>query len=772
MASHGGRGRGRGGRRSQDERGEESELDPEWLPARQQQELVGKRAARQSPANGSGQGNSRGEGKREVKKPSRWGQDEDLAETPRRRAPRTRRLGESQDFLARQDVLQAAGLGEGGGAEQLQEDPPNSPEVDGGSPAQRNGNTGAGFFTPPQQPVHTPPVENVGANGGRGDEAANARHVRGRGRGRGRGGRGGYQQGRQEAGAAGEGEGEHDGQGGDGSQDQVVQPLPLAAAFDLPTMEELHSTYIPTQKHVPKAARGDFARELSSLWHNLASDMADERLWQLESMFARCMLPACKGKRIADAYSQSRIVKERLRRWRGGEYRQLWDEAVDMTKKRPKAKKRRGEGEEKTAEERNAERAKVLAGEGEYARAIQALCSAGMAPHNATTEAELKAKHPQAQVDMGPLPTTDASPLTITQMEVDKSVRKFGRGKAPGPSGMRPEHMKIIHQGAQNRRDRALAGLTRLVNGMVKGEVPEPVAPYLSGARLHAGLKKDGSIRPIAVGNLLRRLVGRCVARSLADRAAQYLSPLQTGVGVRGGCEAIVHAARAALEKHPDKWLLQVDFINAFNCADRGSTLAEVARLFPEMLAWCTTCYGQPSHMQYGKTRISSTSGWHQGDALAALLFSLTLHPLALMIKEQVPGLDLNTWFLDDGTQVGTLEELQQVVDIIEREGPRLGLHLSTSATSNRPKSTVWSPLHYSTSVDDPLQRGVPVERSNGVTLLGAPVGDARHLEEAIKRKVEKIGQVTAKLPLLKDPQTEYVLLRSCLALPKISFLL
>ena len=88
------------------------------------------------------------------------------------------------------------------------------------------------------------------------------------------------------------------------------------------------------------------------------------------------------------------------------------------------------------------------------------------------------------------------------------------------------------------------------------------------------------------------------------------------------------------------------------------------------MLAWCTTCYGQPSHLQYGKTRISSTSGWHQGDALAALLFSLTLHPLALMIKEQVPGLDLNTWFLDDGTQVGTLEELQQVVDIIEREGP------------------------------------------------------------------------------------------------------
>ena len=35
-----------------------------------------------------------------------------------------------------------------------------------------------------------------------------------------------------------------------------------------------------------------------------------------------------------------------------------------------------------------------------------------------------------------------------------------------------------------------------------------------------------------------------------------------------------------------------------------------------------------------------------------------------------------------------------------------------------------------------------------------------------------KIGEVTALLPHIQDPQTEYVLLRACLALPKISFLL
>ena len=39
-------------------------------------------------------------------------------------------------------------------------------------------------------------------------------------------------------------------------------------------------------------------------------------------------------------------------------------------------------------------------------------------------------------------------------------------------------------------------------------------------------------------------------------------------------------------------------------------------------------------------------------------------------------------------------------------------------------------------------------------------------------KKVEKIRQITALLPLLEDPHTEFALFRSCLAYPKLSFLL
>ena len=81
--------------------------------------------------------------------------------------------------------------------------------------------------------------------------------------------------------------------------------------------------------------------------------------------------------------------------------------------------------------------------------------------------------------------------------------------------------------------------------------MPEEVAPFLCGARLHAAAKKDGGIRPIAVGNLLQRLVAKCCASRLQERAAVLFSPHQLGVGVRGGCEVIVHTVRRALTPTP-----------------------------------------------------------------------------------------------------------------------------------------------------------------------------------------------------------------------------
>ena len=110
---------------------------------------------------------------------------------------------------------------------------------------------------------------------------------------------------------------------------------------------------------------------------------------------------------------------------------------------------------------------------------------------------------------------------------------------------------------------------------------------HLCGASLFACKKKGGGLRPIAVGETLRRLTSKCISRRVQAEAFQVLTPLQVGVGVPVGCEAIVHAVAHVQDDanfHPEEcWTLLLDFFNAFNCVDRGSMFREVRDRIPSM---------------------------------------------------------------------------------------------------------------------------------------------------------------------------------------------
>ena len=362
--------------------------------------------------------------------------------------------------------------------------------------------------------------------------------------------------------------------------------------------------------------------------------------------------------------------------------------------------------------------------------------------------------------------------MTFSKEQVTKAIKSFRRGSAPGPDGLRAEHLKIaIKSAPPNRTDKATDAITKVVNIMASGAVPSAVAPFIAGALLHAGLKKCGGIRPIAVGNLFRRLTSKCFMYAVADRASNLLGPHQLGVGVRGGLESIIHAVRDVFEAGgEDLMILQLDFINAFNCCDRDYAFKLVEEVFPDCLSWILTCYGVEAELLFGNTIIYSINGFHQGDPLASLLFALTLQPIVEMIQQAVPTLKANEWYLDDGTVAGRREELLKVVDIILVHGPARGLILSTAATSSRPKSTVWCPHAIARQEHDPLNRGIPSIQEDGIVLLGSPIGCSQFERLAMESRIDKVKELTARLPLMQDAHTEYVLLRSCLSIPKVMF--
>jgi hypothetical protein len=78
-----------------------------------------------------------------------------------------------------------------------------------------------------------------------------------------------------------------------------------------------------------------------------------------------------------------------------------------------------------------------------------------------------------------------------------------------GPSGLRPQHLKDAL--VPGLRDEVLRHMAHVVNLLGRGEAPADVQPWLCGASLVALPKEGGDLRPVAVGDTLRRLVGKAL---------------------------------------------------------------------------------------------------------------------------------------------------------------------------------------------------------------------------------------------------------------------
>ena len=344
--------------------------------------------------------------------------------------------------------------------------------------------------------------------------------------------------------------------------------------------------------------------------------------------------------------------------------------------------------------------------------------------------------------------------------------KSFPNGTAPGPSGLRASHLnEAISCPSPDRSAHALRALTDLVHVMSAGNIPSEVIPHLCGATLLANRKKDGGLRPIAVGEVLRRLTSKCLARHVQEDAIHTLAPLQLGVGVKGGCEAIIHSVANIHEDisipHDQRWTLLLDFSNAFNSIDRGCMFEEIRSRLPSLATWMECCYGSKPILHLEDQTILSCCGVQQGDPLGPLGFSLTLQPLVEKIMVEVPDLLCNAWYLDDGTLCGSPADLAKALRIIEQDGPCRGLKL------NRSKSLLYAHHDADTSVNN-LPPEIPICR-DGFNLLGCPIA---FCEASLLKRVNKIKDIVGNLRDLGDAQCEATLLRSCLALPKVSYAL
>ena len=383
----------------------------------------------------------------------------------------------------------------------------------------------------------------------------------------------------------------------------------------------------------------------------------------------------------------------------------------------------------------------------------------------------LKKKHPEPHEDTSaPTPPDQDMPqFHTTQDEVRKKILSFRSGAAGGLDGLTPQHLKDLTAKNLNGSKELLGALAEFYNKIVfSGKIPDFVCPTYYGARLMGLSKKEGGIRPIAIGVTLRRLGGKISMGKLQQLCQNTFKPNQLGVCTRAGCEIAVHSLRRFAEREDasENIICKIDYHNAFNCVRRDVFLRNVRQEVPALYRQAYQAYGAPSELYYhgdiSNNVISSAEGVQQGDPLGPFLFSLAIQGLIRTMKSPA-----NLWYLDDGCIAGPPDAVLADLQRIQAATTELGLSLNSDKCElcflGQPDRGVLNQFRKSA----PLIKEVD---KSCLTLLGAPIFPEA-ARQVLDPKLKELRLMSSRLEKL-DSHTAVFLLRNAFALPKMTYFL
>ena len=451
----------------------------------------------------------------------------------------------------------------------------------------------------------------------------------------------------------------------------------------------------------------------------------------------------------------SKHLSRRLTLWKAGKIRELLEEARTIQSRLPEHDSRNG----LTSHKLN-RRFAALVSKGNIHAAISLITEynkGGVLDLTPEVRSALKVKHPKAQSAIpeamlqGELPAVN--PILFECITSDTIRRSaLATQGAAGPSMADSyiwRRMLVSFKAASNNLCCAVAGVTRRL-------ATEHVDPLGLTALLNnrlIPLDKNPGVRPIGIGETLRRIIGKSVMMVLKKDIMHAAGVAQVCAGHPAGCEAAIHALRNVFTAMETDAVLLVDADNAFNSLNRAVALHNIQYTCPPLATIVINFYRSSSRLFVtGGMELSSEEGTTQGCPLSMALYAISVVPLINKCRNTATSgcvAATQVWFADDAAAGGHLKALHQFWNLLVRHGPAYGYfpkpsksYLVTKSGHYDEAQHIFSDTGVQFTNDDP-----DLKYKAGQRHLGAAVGSdefvAAYLEEKVASWTEQVIQLT-----------------------------
>ena len=233
----------------------------------------------------------------------------------------------------------------------------------------------------------------------------------------------------------------------------------------------------------------------------------------------------------------------------------------------------------------------------------------------------LQEKHPPGEqpqqdvLDRGDIPLVEEVIFESIDSTSVQKVAKSTSGSG-GPTRIDAETWKhlLCSKAFGKLSDDLAEEIAVLARRICTEDIPHNHLKLLWDCRLVPLMKDDNGVRPVGVGETIRRIIGKCVLKIVGSDVQLAAGALQTCAGIQSGIEAAIHAMGRAFQDERCEAVILVDADNAFNRLNRKVALHNIKQMCPAIHTFLNNSYKVPARLHLGDgTFINSEEGATQG---------------------------------------------------------------------------------------------------------------------------------------------------------------